>query len=130
MAFGSFTAMFSGGNSGGVQVEIISGTSAVQFHGDPDTVFVDVRGQGEIRMSGTVKGAIVAPLHEFANHARPEGGGSLPSVEANKRIILVCASGARSGVAAKQLVKMGYTQVANLRGGIGAWMQAGGPVER
>lgn len=130
MNFGSFKTMFSGGNSGGAQVEIISGSSAVQFHGDPDTVFVDVRGHGEISMSGTVRGAIVAPLNEFANHARPEGGGSLPAAGAGKRIILVCASGARSGVAAQQLIRMGYTQVANLRGGISAWMQAGGPVQR
>lgn len=123
-------SLFAGGNAGGAQVENMSASSAVQFHGDPDTVFVDVRGLGEIQMSGTIKGAVRAPLPEFGNHAQPEGGGSLPAVADNKRIILVCASGARSGVAAQQLVRMGYTQVANLRGGIGGWMGAGGPVER
>jgi len=130
MNLDTLKSMFAGNSAGGVQVETISGPSAVQFHGDADTVFVDVRSHGEVQASGTVKGAIVAPLPEFANHAQPEGGGALPSVEANKRIILVCASGARSGAAAQQLVGLGYTQVANLRGGIGAWMQAGGPVGR
>lgn len=119
-----------GGGAKGAQVQTISAPSAVQFHGDKETVFVDVRSLGEMDMSGTVKGAIRAPLPEFANHAKPEGGGSLPPVSANKRIICVCASGARSGSAASQLVSMGYTNVANLTGGFGAWARAGGPVER
>lgn len=130
MNFEAIKSMFSGASGNGAQVETISGTSAVKFHLDPDTVFVDVRGHGEVQMSGTVQGAVVAPLPEFANHARPEGGGSLPAADAGKRIILICASGARSGVAAQQLIRMGYQNVANLRGGIGAWAQAGGPVAR
>lgn len=123
-------SLFGGAPAGGAQVETISGPSAVKFHGDQDTVFVDVRGLGEMQMSGTVKGAVRAPLPEFARHAVADGSGSLPAASDNKRIICVCASGARSGAAAQQLVQMGYTQVANLRGGIGGWIQAGGPVER
>jgi len=123
-------SLFAGGGAAGSQIENMSASSAVQFHADPETVFVDVRGLGEIQMSGTIAGAVKAPLPELGSHARPEGGGSLPAVADNKRIILVCASGARSGVAAQQLASMGYTQVANLRGGIGAWAQAGGPMER
>lgn len=129
MSFNAIKSLFSGGpSSGGPQT--LSGPTAVQFHSDPDVVFVDVRGLGEIQSSGTVKGAIRAPLPELARHAQPEGGGSLPAASINKRIICVCASGARSGVAAQQLLKLGYTDVANLRGGIGAWIGAGGAVER
>lgn len=117
-------------NDGAGQVQTISGPSAVEMHSDPDTVYVDVRGQGEIQMSGTVKGAIIAPLPEFARHAQADGGGALPAANAGKRIICVCASGARSGAAAQQLLSMGYDNVANLRGGIGAWLQAGGPTQR
>ncbi len=111
-------------------MQTISASSAVQFHGDPDSVFVDVRGQVEINVSGTVAGALVAPLPEFARHARPDGGGTLPAANSGKRIILVCASGARSGAAGRQLVGLGYSDVANLRGGIIAWKQAGGPLGR
>jgi len=130
MSFPNIRSMFlgDGGNSGGP--EIISASSAVQFHGDADTVFVDVRSLGEIMASGTVAGAVRAPLPEFTRHAVADGSGSLPMASASIRIICVCASGARSGAAAQQLLAMGYTNVANLRGGIGAWMQAGGPLER
>jgi rhodanese-related sulfurtransferase len=126
----SFLQSLMGGPQTGVRVETISGNSAVQFFGDKDTVFVDVRSLGEMQMSGTVKGAIRAPLPEFARHAKPDGSGSLPGIDAGKRIIVVCASGARSAAAAQQLVSMGYSNVANLRGGIGAWAQAGGAMER
>ncbi|MCB1517229.1 MAG: rhodanese-like domain-containing protein [Hyphomicrobiaceae bacterium] len=131
MSFGAFQSLFGGQPAGGAQVQTISGPSAVQFFGDADTVYVDVRGEAEIRMSGgTIKGAIIAPLPELARHARPDGSGTLPGIEDGKRIIMVCASGARSGAASQQLVAMGYDNVANLRGGIGAWFQAGGEVER
>ena len=122
--------LMGGAAAGGARVDTISGETAVKFHGDADTIFVDVRSLGEIQASGTVKGAIKAPLPEFARHARPDGSGTLPASDAGKRLIMICASGARSGVAAQQLVNMGYADVANLRGGIGAWFQAGGPVGR
>lgn len=70
MNLDSLKSLFSGAGTGGAQVETISGPSAVQFHNDADTVFVDVRGHGEIQTSGTVKGAIVAPLPEFASHGK------------------------------------------------------------
>lgn len=129
MPFDAIKSIFSGGGSS-TGPETISGPTAVQFHNDPDVVFIDVRGLGEIQSSGTVKGAIRAPLPELSKHAQPQGGGSIPPISANKRIICVCASGARSGVAAQQLLKLGYQDVANLRGGIGTWIGAGGPVER
>lgn len=129
MNFDTIKTMFAGAPTGAA-VQTISGPSAVQFHGDADTVFVDVRGAGEIQASGTAKGAIRAPLPEFARHAQPDGSGSLPAANSGKRIILMCASGARSGAAAQQLVNLGYENVANLRGGISGWIAANGPLER
>ena len=45
----------------------------------------------------------------------------------SRRTIVVCASGARASLAALTLKAMGYTNVAVLDGGIGAWMDAGLP---
>jgi rhodanese-related sulfurtransferase len=115
-------------NSGAV--ETITAGEAAQLHGRPDVVFVDVRGPDEIARSGTIRGALRAPLPGLANFARPEGGGLLPAAGSGKKIVLVCASGMRSGVAAQQLAGMGYEGVANLQGGFGRWVAAGGPTER
>jgi rhodanese-related sulfurtransferase len=47
-----------------------------------------------------------------------------------KPIIIACETGNRSGSAAAVLRKRGFVQVYNLSGGIGAWQQAGLPVEK
>ena len=41
------------------------------------------------------------------------------------RIVIHCASGGRSALAAKSLKEMGYTNVANMEGGINAWREKG-----
>lgn len=46
------------------------------------------------------------------------------------QIILHCASGGRSAVAALTLKKMGYQNVASMEGGFKAWVQLGFPTNR
>lgn len=45
-------------------------------------------------------------------------------------IVLYCRSDRMSTIAAAELVKLGYTNVWNLDGGMAAWEQAGQPIER
>jgi len=57
-----------------------------------------------------------------------------PRIEAtvgdkDKRIVLYCAGGNRSALAAESLQRMGYTNVWSLDGGFGAYKAAGLPVE-
>lgn len=48
----------------------------------------------------------------------------------NSKIVLYCRSGHMSTIAAKELVKLGYTNIWNLDGGMAAWEQAGQSIER
>ena len=43
----------------------------------------------------------------------------------NARIVIHCASGGRCALATKSLKEMGYTNVANMEGGINAWREKG-----
>ncbi|MGA3027094.1 MAG: rhodanese-like domain-containing protein [Bryobacteraceae bacterium] len=47
----------------------------------------------------------------------------------DKRVILYCAGGARSALAAESLQRMGYSNVWSLDGGIAAYKAAGLPME-
>jgi len=48
----------------------------------------------------------------------------------DSRIILHCASGGRSALAAKTLKDMGYTNVAHLETGFRGWAEAGAPIDK
>lgn len=48
----------------------------------------------------------------------------------DKPVILVCQSGARAAAACSTLVKLGFSRVHTLEGGIGAWAEAGLPLKK
>jgi rhodanese-related sulfurtransferase len=50
-------------------------------------------------------------------------------VPRDRQVLVLCASGNRSALAADTLQQMGYRDVASVAGGIKAWYAAGGPVE-
>lgn len=47
----------------------------------------------------------------------------------NARIVLYCRSGHMSSIAAETLVKLGYTNIWTLKGGMAAWEQDGFPIQ-
>jgi rhodanese-related sulfurtransferase len=87
---------------------------------ETDHVLVDVRTAGEFT-GGHIPNAINIPLDQLSRRL-----GEIPS---GKPVIVVCASGNRSRAGADILVRGGYTEVYNLKGGTMAWMLSGGKVE-
>ena len=45
------------------------------------------------------------------------------------RIVVLCATGARSSLAAESLIRLGYTNVLHVQGGIIEWVETGYPVK-
>jgi rhodanese-related sulfurtransferase len=60
-------------------------------------------------------------LEFFPDPARPRHKQEL---DPGKRLIVVCASGARAALAAASLLDMGYTDVTVLDGGFTGWQEA------
>jgi glyoxylase-like metal-dependent hydrolase (beta-lactamase superfamily II)/rhodanese-related sulfurtransferase len=84
---------------------------------------VDVRRPGEY-VNGHVPRALNAPLASLDKSLGP-----LP-LEKNKPTAVICAGGYRSSAAASLLQKQGFSNLLNVSGGTGAWVNAGYPVEQ
>ena len=77
-----------------------------------DLQIVDVRNPAE-HQSGVIDGAITLPLPRLLDeHAR---------LERDRSIIVYCASGVRSSIAASLLRAKGFTDVSDILGGYDAW---------
>lgn len=87
-----------------------------------DLQVVDVRRPAEYG-NGHVPRALNAPLATLGRVAA-----QLP-FEKNKPTAVICAGGYRSSAAASLLEKFGFTNLLNVSGGTGAWINAGYPVE-
>ncbi len=110
-------------------IETVSVADAMYLLEEDDVYFVDIRETVERQQAGTIAGAIHAPRGFLEFIADPEGPMHMPEFSGGKRLILFCASGGRSTLAAKTLRDMGIEDVAHLAGGFVAWSEADGPVE-
>ena len=109
-------------------VEPIDVEDAKALIDDGDAVVIDVREPAELLATGKVPGSINIPLAEFLERADPGSPDHEPALQADKAIILYCASGKRSQFAGNKLVELGYREVFNL-GGLKDWELAGLPVD-
>lgn len=90
-------------------VNTISTAQLKTIINDKDKVFVDVRTPGEYKARG---------VKQFKNIPLGSDFSKLPK---DKEIVVICQSGMRSKQACKQLKKLGYTKVTNVRGGMSAY---------
>ena len=97
-------------------------TLALRKANEEGALLVDVRERDEIEARALdVAGVINIPMSEFERrHAE------LPR---DRLLVLVCAVGERSLKATYLLMYRGYTQVANLEGGLAQWVRKGFPVK-
>ena len=96
---------------------------ATRLMNQPGTLVLDVREPAEFS-SGHLPRARHIPLGELSRRVD-----EIAKFK-EKPVIVTCRSGARSGSACRALKNAGFTQVYNLKGGVGAWSQANLPVER
>jgi rhodanese-related sulfurtransferase len=95
---------------------------------DAGALLVDLREPSE-REQGTIPGALAAPRGMLEFWADPTSPYHRAEFDPSSRVVLYCAGGGRSALAADTLQQMGYANVAHLEGGFNAWKAAGQPVE-
>jgi rhodanese-related sulfurtransferase len=88
----------------------------------PAPLVVDVREPNEFEAVRLESGVALVPLSVFQQRWQ-----ELPR---DRPLLMMCAAGSRSAAATSWLVRNGYTDVANVAGGINEWQKAGLPVRR
>lgn len=95
---------------------------ALQSHSEK-VMLIDVREDSEWA-AGHASGAV----HISKGVIERDIESKIPQKDA--RLVLYCGSGSRSALAADALMKMGYSNVFSLAGGLGAYKSAGLPTEK
>lgn len=111
------------------QVENLSPQQVHEEVSNGNATLIDLRESEELKQSGKIPQAVHAPRGMLEFYADPSLPYHKPEFDKNRRLILHCASGGRSALAACTLKEMGYQNVAHMDGGIKAWKEAGMPVE-
>lgn len=86
---------------------------------EPRLQLVDVRSPREVADGGAIPGAREIPLAELTD--------SLAALDRTTPVVVYCAAGYRSIVAASVLAASGFHDVSDVLGGFGAWQAAGLP---
>lgn len=95
---------------------------------DAGALVVDLRESEERVADGSIRGAVHIPRGMLEFRADPTSPYHDTRLDPARRILLVCASGGRSALAAETLRQLGYDDIGHLDGGLRAWTAAGFPV--
>ncbi len=93
-----------------------------------DALLVDLRSHDERYRNGVIPGSIHVPRSVLEWRCDSTSGFANPVVaESDRPLILVCAEGYSSSLAAAALIDLGVPDVGDLVGGYEAWVAAGLP---
>ena len=106
------------------EIETVSVEDAKTFIDSEDVLFVDVRETQEVQNTGGLPGHVHVPRGLLEFLVDPESPMHKPELSSGKRLVVYCASGGRSALAAKTLQDMGFENVCHIAGGFTAWIEA------
>ena len=92
------------------------------------TVIIDVREESEVYNLGLVKNAIHIPRGLLEFKLSPNSPNNPVLIDDETNILVYCAGGYRSALAAKTLLDLGFKNVYNL-GGFQEWIESGGEIQ-
>jgi rhodanese-related sulfurtransferase len=90
-------------------------------------VLIDTRSSDDVRRAGSIPGALNIPLSVLEWRVDSASGSHDPAV-GDGRIILLCAQGFSSSLAARRLQELGFDDATDVIGGFEAWAAARLPI--
>lgn len=94
-------------------------------------LLIDTRSADERRRDGVIPGSVHIPLSVLEWRVDPDSDPQYrnPSIRGlDQHLVLVCAHGCSSSLAAARLQELGFSRATDLDGGFEAWRAAGLPV--
>ena len=93
-------------------------------------LLIDTRCTEQRREEGVIPGSVHLPLSVLYWRLDPDSGFEDRALaDPDRQLILVCAHGYSSSIAAATLRDLGFTRASDVEGGFEAWQAAGLPIE-
>lgn len=93
-------------------------------------ILIDTRCAEQRRETGVIPGSVHVPLSVLYWRLDPASGfDDSRLADPERQVILVCAHGYSSSLAAATLQDLGFTRATDIDGGFEAWQAAGLPIE-
>ena len=109
-------------------VKRLSYDESVELINNTQTVIIDVREESEVYNLGVIKNAIHIPRGLIEFKLSPNSPNNPVLINDDTNILVYCAVGYRSALAAKSLLDLGFKNVYNL-GGFQEWVESGGEIQ-
>jgi rhodanese-related sulfurtransferase len=94
-------------------------------------LLIDVRCESDRRWVGGIEGALHIPLSVLEWRLDPAAESRHQAIDGiDRKIILICAQGYSSSLAARRLQELGFDDATDVVGGFEAWAACGLPIER
>ena len=110
------------------EIKRLSFEESLSMINESNTIIIDVREESEVNNLGIIKNAIHIPRGLLEFTLVPNSSNNPVKIDDNTNILVYCAGGYRSALAAKTLKDLGFKNVFNL-GGYSEWVDNGGDVQ-
>jgi len=110
------------------EIKRLDFTESLNLIKNKESVIIDVREESEVFNQGLIKDAIHIPRGLIEFKLSPNSLNNPANINANTNLLIYCASGYRSALAAKTLLDLGFKNVFNL-GGYQEWIDSGGEIQ-
>mgnify|MGYP000294610547 FL=1 len=107
------------------EIKTINTDEALALFNDSKCNLIDIREKGELDNTGKVENSNHIPRGMLEFWLDPDGPYfKSGKIDMNKEMVLFCAGGLRSALAAKSLKEMGFEKVSHIDGGFAAISQS------
>ena len=107
------------------EVKTITAEEALKLSIEDKCTLIDIREKGELDKTGRIENSNHIPRGMLEFWLDPDGPYfKSGKIDMNKEMVLFCAGGLRSALAAKSLKEMGFDKVSHIDGGFAAISQS------